>query len=125
MSGDERDGTLDPVFHSGGNLLTATTESGDVLVADIGNPRQSHVAAKISDLKEKLATLSFSPDGHLAVIARGTTAQIWDLASLPALSANPIGMACKLAGQGFNRETGAKYAPGLPYRDSCRGHGTS
>ncbi|OKK04679.1 hypothetical protein AMK26_15305 [Streptomyces sp. CB03234] len=125
VTGDDWDVTGDPSFHPGGHLLSAMNESGDVLFADIGDLRRTHLAARLSHPTEKLELLAFSPDGRLAVTGRSdSTLQIWDLASLPALSADPIGMACKLAGQGLGRDAWATYAPGVPYQDSCPRPGT-
>ncbi|MDN0196958.1 WD40 repeat domain-containing protein [Streptomyces sp. S.PNR 29] len=115
-----------PVFHPDGNLLATTTDSGDVRLTDIGDLSQLHRATTLSSPAEQLTMLAFSPDGRLAVTEReDSTVQIWDLRSLPALSADPIGTACKLAGGGLSQLEWARYAPGVPYKTTCPAPETS
>ncbi|MDH6623572.1 WD40 repeat protein [Streptomyces sp. LBL] len=129
--GDED--SKNPVFHPDGNLLATTTESGDIRLTDVGDLSRLHTAATLS-ASEQLTLLAFSPDGRLAVTSLyGGPVQIWDLHALPAISADPIGRACKLAGGGLPEDNPLKpledkwstYVSGLPYQDSCPEHGES
>nr|WSW66298.1 WD40 repeat domain-containing protein [Streptomyces sp. NBC_00995] len=111
--------TVHAELHPDGNLGADTTEAGDVLLEDLGEPRHRHTAFRFSAPAQKLAMLGFSPDGRLALVSRGSTVQVWSLESLPALSADPVGPACELAGGGLGPDEWTKYAPGVPYQGSC------
>ncbi|MGA5817547.1 hypothetical protein ACPC54_06765 [Kitasatospora sp. NPDC094028] len=62
----------------------------------------------------------FSTDRKtLLVLREDGTAQFWDLGALPAIAADPVGLACRIAGGGLSREDWERfYAVGLPYQDT-------
>lgn len=46
---------------------------------------------------------------------------LWDLTSLNDLRAHPAERACSLTGRGLDQAEWARYIPGLPYQDTCKG----
>ncbi|MEU6091696.1 hypothetical protein ABZ865_34010 [Streptomyces sp. NPDC047085] len=107
-------------FHPGGNLLAAAGEDGRTTLWDVGDRTRPHPAAVLSGHHDSVTDLAFSPDGRRLITASSDdTALVWDLGDLPAISADPIRTACRIAGGGLTRDQWDTYATGLGFQRTC------
>ena len=107
-------------FHPGGNLLAAASNDFTTTVWDVADPAQPFTVQTLTDDTAAVNDAVFSPDGRLLVSGSSDgTAEVWTLNALPAIAANPVGLACQLTGGGFGRAQWAQWAPGIPYSPSC------
>ena len=107
-------------FHPGGNLLAAASNDFTTTVWDVADPAQPFTVQTLTDDTAAVNDAVFSPDGRLLVSGSSDgTAEVWTLNALPAIAADPVGLACQLTGGGFGRAQWAQWAPGIPYSPSC------
>ena len=107
-------------FHPGGNLLAAASNDFTTTVWDVADPAQPFTVQTLTDDSAAVNDAVFSPDGRLLVSGSNDgTAEVWTLNSLPAIAADPVGLACRLTGGGFTRAQWAQAAPGVAYSPSC------
>ncbi|MFI6207466.1 AAA family ATPase [Streptomyces sp. NPDC051041] len=104
------------VFHPDGNLLAGISADRTVTLWNVGERTEPHTVTTLPGLVNDLA---FSPGGRYLVTAEDHTTTVWDLSGLPAISADPVGTACEIAGGGLTREEWDEYVPGQPYEASC------
>ncbi|CAL9672834.1 nSTAND1 domain-containing NTPase [Streptomyces sp. enrichment culture] len=104
-------------FHPGGNLLAAISKDRTVTLWDVGERTQPH---EVGTLADRAVAVAFSTDGQRLIVMDGEgPATLYDLSDLPAISADPVGKACEVAGGGPTRDEWRRYAPGQPYQSSC------
>ncbi|SOD60110.1 WD-40 repeat-containing protein [Streptomyces zhaozhouensis] len=109
-------------YHPDGALAASGGWGGRVTVWDVSDPTLPARAATLTDTVEDVTDVRFSPDGTtLAVTTADGTVEFWDLGSLPAIAADATGHACRLLGTGLTVEEWERYAPGLPYEQTCPG----
>jgi WD40 repeat protein len=107
-------------FHPGGNLIAAASSDFTTTVWDIADTAQPFAVETFSGHNDSVNALAFSRDGRLMVDASDDgTADVWDLGDLPAIAADPVGLACQITGGGFTRSQWGQNAPGVPYQRSC------
>ncbi|MDX3215446.1 caspase family protein [Streptomyces sp. ME02-6991-2B] len=107
-------------FHPGGNLLAAAGDDGRITLWDVGDRSLPHLAAALTGHRDSVTDLAFSPDGHRLITASSdTSVLVWDLGDLPAISADPIRTACRIAGGGLTRGQWDAYATGLGFQRTC------
>ena len=114
-------------FHPGGNLLAAASNDFTTTVWDVADPAQPFTVQTLTDDTAAVNDAVFSPDGRLLVSGSSDgTAEVWTLNSLPAIAADPVGLACQLTGGGFTPRpvgavrTGHRLLPFLPLRGMGR-----
>ncbi|MGP3927547.1 TIR domain-containing protein [Streptomyces sp. 8N616] len=105
-------------FHPEGRLLAVGTEE-TAAVWDIGQPSRAVRALTLPSDTEVVDAFHFTRDGRTMVAGAGDGAEVWDLGVLPAVAADPHGMACEITGSGLTREQWKHYAPGIPYEQTC------
>ncbi len=107
-------------FHPGGNLVAAASQDFTTTVWDVADPAQPFGVERLADDTDAVNDLAFSPDGRLLVTGSDDgTAHVWDLGGLPAIAADPVGLACQITDGGFTRGQWEQRAPGVPYQVSC------
>ncbi|MBO1413107.1 WD40 repeat domain-containing protein [Streptomyces sp. FH025] len=108
-------------FHPGGRLVAVGQGNGVVRLYEIADPALPGLALDLPDSSADLEDVRFSPDRKSLLVVRSSgSAQIWDLGALPAIAADPVGLACRIAGGGLSRQDWEiTYATGLPYQDTC------
>ena len=93
----------------GNTLATSSGDHASILSAD-PNPDPS----LLPFLAPKIPRLGPEPPHYYDTI-------LWDLTSLNELRAHSARRACSLTGRGLDQAEWARYIPGLPYQDTCRG----
>ncbi|KJS60500.1 WD40 repeat domain-containing protein [Streptomyces rubellomurinus] len=108
-------------YHPGGNLVAVGQDNGLVRLYEVADPALPGLAVDLPDSAADVQAVRFSPDKKtLLVLRTDGTAQIWDLGALPAIAADPVGLACRIAAGGLSRKDWeGGYAAGLPYQDTC------
>ncbi|MFE9725829.1 hypothetical protein ACFYQ5_20080 [Streptomyces sp. NPDC005794] len=107
-------------FHPGGTLVAGLQSTGEVGLWNVADPARIHQAALLNGHNKEVMDIAFRPDGRYAVtVSRDGGALVWDLGRLPEITADPIAMACMVAGGGLTREEWKKRVPGAPYVDTC------
>ncbi|MEU8689941.1 TIR domain-containing protein [Streptomyces sp. NPDC048665] len=106
-------------FHPRVDLLAVAGADGTTRLWDVADPKLSVPVTALQTDPSAVNSVSFSPDGQLMATASGEVATVWALGELPSVVADPVGMACKLVGQGFSHQEWQHYAPGLPYQRLC------
>jgi len=107
-------------FHPGGNLLAAASDDFTTSVGDVANTAQPFTVLTITGFEGSVNDTVFSPDGRLlAAASNDGTVQVWTLGALPAIAANPVGLACQLTGGGFTRSQWKQYTQEAPYSSPC------
>ena len=108
-------------FHPAGNLLAAASNDFTTTVWDVADLAQPFIVQTLTDDTGAVNDAVFSPDGRLLVTGSSDgTAEVWTLNALPAIAADPVGLACQLTGGGFTRAQWAQSAPGIAYSPSCQ-----
>lgn len=107
-------------FHPGGNLVAAASQDFTTTLWDVADPAQPFGVERLTGDTDVVNDLAFSPNGRLLVTGSDDgTARVWDLGDLPAIVADPVGLACQITGGGFAQSQWAHNAPGVPYQRSC------
>ncbi|MEU6315045.1 WD40 repeat domain-containing protein [Streptomyces sp. NPDC047014] len=109
------------VYHPGGRLLATAERFGAVHLWDVSDPTRPTLALTVP---ETAGDIRFGPDGRTMalVLAAGGGVRLWTLGELPAIAADPTGLACRIVGSGLSEQDWKKhYAAGLPYQDTCPG----
>jgi WD40 repeat protein len=107
-------------FHPGGNLVAAASDDATTIIWDIADRAQPFAAATLRGHTDIVSSAVFSQNGRLLVDGSDDdTAIVWDLGVLPAVAANPAGIACQIAAGGLTRAQWRHWAPGLPFRPTC------
>ncbi|PTL79972.1 TIR domain-containing protein [Vitiosangium sp. GDMCC 1.1324] len=108
-------------YHPGGNLLATVSEDGTAILWDVAHAAAPNRVATLRMLSRNVQDLALSADGRwLVTSSRDRLAMVWDLGVLPAVVANPIGVACQLVGSGLSPEEWKQYVPGIPYQPLCQ-----
>ncbi|MBI0379983.1 hypothetical protein JBE27_27805 [Streptomyces albiflaviniger] len=105
-------------FHPKSKVVAVGID-GATQLWDIGEPRHANRPHTLSSGKGEVNSMDFARDGHTLVIGSNDGAEIWDLGMLPSAAANPVAMACELAGGGLTREQRQQYVPGIDYQRVC------
>lgn len=107
-------------FHPAGNLVAAASQDFTTTVWDIADLAEPFAVEAFSGDTDAVSSLAFSPNGRLLVTASDDgAAKVWNLGGLPAVAADPVGLACQITGGGFTQSQWAQNAPGVPYQRSC------
>jgi WD40 repeat protein len=107
-------------FHPAANLLAAASNDFTTTVWDVADPAQPFAVQTLTDDTAAVNEAVFSPNGRLLVSGSNDGgAEVWTLNALPAIAADPVGLACQLTGGGFSRAQWAQSAQGVPYLASC------
>ncbi|MFJ2780780.1 MULTISPECIES: hypothetical protein [unclassified Kitasatospora] len=108
-------------YHPDGGLIALGQRNGVVRLYETADPTVPGWAADLPDSATDLADVRFSPNRRsLFVVRDDGSGQLWDLGALPAITADPVGLACRIAGGGLSRgDWELTYAKGLPYQDTC------
>ena len=107
-------------FHPAGNLLAAASNDFTTTVWDVADPAQPFTVQTLTEDTAAVNDAVFSPNGRLLISGSSDgTAEVWTLNSLPAIAADPVGLACQITGGGFTPAQWTQYAPGIPYSPSC------
>lgn len=107
-------------FHPAANLLAAASNDFTTTIWDVANPEQPFAVQTLTDDTASVNDVVFSQNGRLLVTGSSDgAAEVWTLNALPAIAADPVGLACQLTGGGFSRAQWAQSAPGVPYAASC------
>ncbi|WP_146065972.1 WD40 repeat domain-containing protein [Streptomyces sp. SM13] len=114
------DGTV-LAFHPDGSLLAGTENGRTAAVvlwgaADLRHPhvvRPIHHPAHVTDAL-------FGADGRTLITLSSGTAYLWDLGDAPAIAADPVAMACRVADGGLAKPfEWPRYVPDTPFRETC------
>ncbi|WP_147437667.1 WD40 repeat domain-containing protein [Streptomyces radicis] len=106
-------------FHPGGDLVLGAANDGTVRVWAVGERAEPHVAFRLPTHEDAVLDAVFSPDGRYLVTASGGGSFVYDLGDHPAIAADTVGMACRVAGGGLHAWEWAELAPDIPFRESC------
>ena len=115
------DNALRRAVHAG--LIVRIRQGVYVLthIWDVADATAPNRAATLRMLSGAVQDLALSADGRWLVISsHDRLAMVWDLGVLPAVVANPIGVACQLVGSGLSPEEWKQYVPGIPYQPLCQ-----
>ncbi|RBM22159.1 WD40 repeat domain-containing protein [Streptomyces sp. PT12] len=106
-------------FHPDGDLVAGAANDGTVRVWAVGERAEPHVAFRLPTHEDVVLDAVFSPDGRYLVTASGGGSFVFDLGDHPAIAADTVGMACRVAGGGLDAWEWAELAPDIPFRESC------
>ncbi|WP_030547462.1 caspase family protein [Streptomyces albus] len=121
--GPELLGTIDgraQAIHPDGTLVaTAPGVWGStVTLWSVTEPARAHVAGTLPH-PGSVWDVVFAPDGRTVLTTSEGSVRLWDLGDGPAIAADPLGMACRVADGGFAPFEWRVHLPGVPFRRSC------
>jgi WD40 repeat protein len=104
-----------------GKLLATASDDERVQLWDFSDRAQpAKIGPPLKGHQDAVNSVAFSPDGRtLASVSDDRTLRLWDLDKLNTIRDDPITWACALTGRSLNRGEWDRYAPQLPYSDSC------
>ncbi|CAM5385257.1 TIR domain-containing protein [Streptomyces aurantiogriseus] len=107
-------------LHPAGHLIATGGRTGRAGLWSVTGSTPPTFATTLTDVMADVVDVRFSGDRRtLAVTVDTGTVELWDLGDLPAIAADPTGVACGITGTGLSREEWQQYAPGLPYAATC------
>ncbi|WP_129308426.1 caspase family protein [Streptomyces sp. L2] len=107
-------------FTPDGSLLAGATEDGAVRLWGVGDPERPYLAKSFPIFGDTVDDVVMSgPHGRYMVTASKGVAAVWDLGDIPEIAADPVAMACRVAGGGFGPDDWKKEVPDIPYRRTC------
>ncbi|MFG2934073.1 TIR domain-containing protein [Streptomyces achromogenes] len=107
-------------IHAGGHLVATGNHAGRAVLWAVGGSAPPIRAATLTDAAAEVADVRFSHDRTtLAVTLDSGTVELWNVGDLPAIAANPAGVACGITERGLSRREWQRYAPGIPYQPTC------
>ena len=109
----------------GRTLAVGTWDTSTVTLWDVAELSNPVLVTTLRRAEVRTSWVIFHPDGHtLTTGAAGydtTRAVQWDYSALNDLRANPVDLACAVAGGGFTEQEWAAYIPDAPYQRTCPG----
>ncbi|MFF2173346.1 caspase, EACC1-associated type [[Kitasatospora] papulosa] len=90
-----------------------------VAIWSITDPAQAHLAASLPH-PGSIPDVVFAPDGQTMLTTSDGSVRLWDLGDTPAIAADTLGMACRVADGGLNTFEWSVYvSDDIPFRQSC------
>lgn len=104
-----------------GKLLATASDDFRVQLWDFSDRAQpAKIGPPLVGHQDAVTSVAFSLDGRtLASVSDDRTLRLWDLGELNTIRHDPLGRACAVTGRSLNRGEWDRYAPRLPYNDSC------
>lgn len=84
----------------------------------VADPARSHLAATLPH-PGSVWDVVFAPDGRTVLTSSDGSVRLWDLGEAPAIAADTLGMACRIADGGLNSFEWGVYVADVPFRQSC------
>jgi WD40 repeat protein len=84
----------------------------------IADPAQTHLAATLPH-PSSVRDVVFAPDGRTVLTSGDGSVRLWDLGDVPAIAADTLGMACRIADGGLTPFEWRVHVSDVPFRKSC------
>lgn len=110
------DKVLGVTYSRDGSTLATVSSDGTAILWDVGDPANPNRLARLSGHTGSVDAVSFSPgDDTLTTAGSDGTAILWDVGGITSAAADPVRLACTIAGPGLSRSDWSRYVPGVPY----------
>ncbi|MFE7110817.1 caspase family protein [Streptomyces sp. NPDC057575] len=94
------------------------TKGSTVSLWSITDLARTHVAATLPH-PGTVWDVVFAPDGQTVLTSSEGSVRLWDLGDVPAIAADTLGMACRIADNGLTPFEWRMYVSDVPFRQSC------
>ncbi len=112
-------------FSPDGHTLAAGGGADELIIWDVTDPTNPRQAAALPD-HDVVRAVAFSPDGHTLTtgadgsgLHHGVGLHLWDTGEFDRTASHAVQYACAVAGHGLNPHEWRRYAPGMPYQQTC------
>jgi WD40 repeat protein/energy-coupling factor transporter ATP-binding protein EcfA2 len=113
------DSVVSIAFSPDAQTLVTGSYDKSIMLWDLSENEHPTKLATLTTQKDVVQSLAFSRDGRTLLSASDGVVAFWNMTERLDIVNQPFARACAIAGRGLNADEWARYAPELPYQDTC------